>query len=83
MADLEEVLRALAADGQLVHLERIPARAPRTASLADPLAPELAHLVPAAGLWTHQASAIDLARRGHSVAVVTGTASGKSLCYQL
>src|SRR5438876_150099 len=27
--------------------------------------------------------AVDLARRGRSVAVSTGTASGKSLCYQL
>ena len=39
--------------------------------------------MPAGGLWTHQAAAVDLARAGTSVAVSTGTASGKSLCYQL
>ncbi len=32
--------------------------------------------------WSHQAEAIDLLRAGRSVAVATGTASGKSLCFQ-
>jgi DEAD/DEAH box helicase domain-containing protein len=81
--DLETVVRDLAAAGQLVHLERIPARPARTAELSAPLAPEVADRLPEGGLWTHQAAAIDLARAGRSVAVVTGTASGKSLCYQV
>ena len=34
------------------------------------------------GLWTHQAAALDLARAGRSVAVASGTASGKSLCFR-
>jgi len=34
-------------------------------------------------LWSHQARAVDLLRAGRSVVVATGTASGKSLCYQL
>ena len=34
-------------------------------------------------LFTHQAAAIDRLRTGTSVVVATGTASGKSLCYQL
>jgi DEAD/DEAH box helicase domain-containing protein len=33
-------------------------------------------------LWSHQAEAIDLIRQGCSVAVASGTASGKSLCFQ-
>src|SRR4051794_3822848 len=81
--DYEVLLRDLAVDGQLVHLERIPARPARTAALALPLPGLLAERLPAGGLWTHQAAAVDLARRGRSVAVATGTASGKSLCYQL
>src|SRR5206468_2407469 len=79
VADLDGTVRALAGDGQLVHLERIPPRSPRTAPLSKELPPALQTLVPEGGLWTHQAEAIDLARAGRSVAIATGTASGKSL----
>ena len=34
-------------------------------------------------LYSHQAEALELARAGRSFVVVTGTASGKSLCYNL
>src|SRR4051812_12656198 len=81
--ELDELVASVAGSDQLVHLERIPARPARTASLAHPLRKEVERLVPAGGLWSHQAAAIDLARNGSSVAVATGTASGKSLCYQL
>src|SRR2546421_6353412 len=81
--ELDDLVSALAGCDQLVHLERIPARPARTAALARPLPPALERLVPEGGLWSHQAAAIDLAREGRSVAVATGTASGKSLCYQL
>ena len=81
--ELDDLVTGLAGCDQLVHLERIPPRAARTAPTARPLAPPVASLVPEGGLWTHQAAAIDLAREGHSVAVATGTASGKSLSYQL
>jgi DEAD/DEAH box helicase domain-containing protein len=80
--ELEEVLAGLD-HGRLVHLERLPARQARHAVTAEPLPPSLAARLPPAGLWTHQAEAIDLARAGRSVVVATGTASGKSLCYQV
>ncbi|MEA2842639.1 MAG: box helicase protein [Actinomycetota bacterium] len=81
--DLAAVVEALADDGQVVHVERIPPRAARHQGLARPLPDAVAALVPGGRLWSHQAAAVDLARSGTSVAVSTGTASGKSLCYQL
>jgi len=77
------VLYGLANDGQLVDVRTFPGRPARTAALASPLPPALAPCVPPGGLWAHQAEAIDLVRSGRSVAISTGTASGKSLCYQL
>ncbi|QYG94663.1 DEAD/DEAH box helicase [Iamia sp. SCSIO 61187] len=70
------------ADG-LVHVERIPARPARYADLTDPLPDRLAPHLPHPRLWVHQAEAIAHARAGRHVAVATGTASGKSLCFQL
>jgi DEAD/DEAH box helicase domain-containing protein len=83
ISSLDALLSQLADDGRLVHVQRVPARAARHAEPGRPLGPHAAARVPAGGLWTHQAQAIDLVRSGGSVAVATGTASGKSLCYQL
>jgi DEAD/DEAH box helicase domain-containing protein len=80
--DLAEVLAELGTDGRLVHLERLPARPARHGELARPLPTALAERLPGP-LWRHQAEAVDLLRDGRSVVVATGTASGKSLCYQL
>jgi DEAD/DEAH box helicase domain-containing protein len=72
--------------GQLVHLERLPARQARSVSFPDDLPALLVSRLRARGieaLWSHQAEALALARAGSNVVVATGTASGKSLCYQL
>ncbi|HYI62580.1 MAG TPA: DEAD/DEAH box helicase [Acidimicrobiales bacterium] len=66
----------------LVHVERLAARPARHGALATPLPDRVAGHV-AHPLWSHQAEAIDRARAGHHVAIATGTASGKSLCFQL
>jgi DEAD/DEAH box helicase domain-containing protein len=81
--DLDRVIQQLAADPRLVHLERIPGRAARYGDLALPLPEAVAARLPIERFWSHQAAAIDLARAGHSIVVATGTASGKSLCYQV
>ena len=63
--------------------------AARPAEFAEPesLLPEaLARALAAMGvkrLYSHQARAVDLARQGRDFVVVTGTASGKTMCYNL
>jgi len=72
--------------GALAHHERLPERPARYGELAMPLAEPLAHAVSALGierLYTHQVQAIEALRGGFDTVVVTGTASGKSLCYHL
>ncbi len=71
---------------ELVHAESLPARPARYADLAEPLPRALKHVLDAQGilrLYSHQAQAIDLARAGKHVVVATGTASGKSLAYNI
>jgi len=69
-----------------VHVEQLPARAARFGETASPLSEDVAARLRTRGieqLWAHQAEAIDLLRDGEDVVVATGTASGKSLCYQV
>ncbi len=70
----------------LVHVERIPAREARTGEPEPPLPPALREALAQMGverLYVHQAQALEAQRAGQNVVVVTGTASGKSLCYHL
>ncbi len=78
---LESLLDSLSTRSQLVHLERLAARPAQEAETAQRLHPLLGERLPP--LWSHQARAVDLIRRGRSVAVATGTGSGKSLCFQI
>ncbi len=80
---LSSILDSMKSDGRLVHHHVVPARMGDTAQLNTPLPAEIQRCVPSGGLWKHQADAINLLRAGESVAVATGTASGKSLCFQL
>src|SRR4051794_11716764 len=74
-------------DGEeLAHLTSEPSREARTASFPDELHPKLRAALEARGvheLYEHQREAWDAAARGEHVAVVTGTASGKSLAFHL
>ena len=80
---LVDVLDELADDGRLVHVEHFPARNAVFADPADPIPEPVAARLGIDQLWTHQATAIDLVRNDQSVVIATGTASGKSLCYQI
>jgi DEAD/DEAH box helicase domain-containing protein len=72
--------------GALAHWERIPERPAQFAELEPPLNhainDALAHRS-IERLYTHQVRAIESLRARRDTVVVTGTASGKSLCYQL
>jgi len=80
---LDKFVAALQSDKRVVHVERTPARRAQFASLADPLSETVSGIIPEQGLWSHQAESITHIRAGRSVAIATGTASGKSLCFQL
>ena len=88
--DFARFLQALQADphyrGQIAHLERLPGRPATYGTLEPPLVEPLPELLAALGiqrLYTHQARAIELAREGRDTVIVTSTASGKTLCYNL
>jgi DEAD/DEAH box helicase domain-containing protein len=71
---------------QIAHLREFPERAARTASTATPLPEPIERRLGELGLdrlFTHQAAAYDEAVRGSDLMVVTGTNSGKTLCYNL
>lgn len=82
-ASLEALLNRLDEDGRIVHVERIAGRAARYGELDAPLGAQVSTGLSHDQLFCHQAEAINLLRSGRSVVVATGTASGKSLCYQL
>jgi DEAD/DEAH box helicase domain-containing protein len=70
----------------LTHVEELPARAGRDVEWPDWVPDVLRSRLAEAGIvrpWAHQADAASLARHGESVVISTGTASGKSLAYQL
>jgi DEAD/DEAH box helicase domain-containing protein len=63
-----------------------PERPARTNLYPDDLHPALARYLAESGisrLYVHQSEAWQAARNGQNVVVVTGTASGKTLCYNL
>ena len=72
--------------GRIAAEQHLPARPAQTVSMPDDL-PELIvdrlHHVGIDTLYSHQEEALQLVRDGRHVVVATGTASGKSLCYQL
>lgn len=87
---VQEILEGLAArhhaDEVLTAVKHIPAREAEYRPMPEWIRPELAAAYRAKGiekLYSHQAASAELARAGKNFVVVTPTASGKTLCYNL
>jgi DEAD/DEAH box helicase domain-containing protein len=87
---VREIIDQLAARDRagevLTAVHHIPAREAQYAEMLAWVRPELAAAYRAKGverLYTHQAAAAQSVRAGKNVVVVTPTASGKTLCYNL
>jgi DEAD/DEAH box helicase domain-containing protein len=81
-----EVEKTLGAEPVLTALKHFPARPPRFADFPAGLHPKLLEVLRSRGfehLYTHQRLAYDAVQEGRNIVVVTPTASGKTLCYNL
>ncbi|HEY0400584.1 MAG TPA: DEAD/DEAH box helicase, partial [Blastococcus sp.] len=70
----------------VTHVHHVPVRESSTLQWPDWVNPQLRSRLEGRGVlspWRHQVDAAQLARDGRHVVVATGTASGKSLAYQL
>ncbi len=84
--DLLERVLAGSRHDPVTHVEQVPPRPGRPADWPDWAPDLLVDRFRARGIvrpWEHQAAAASLAHSGTSVVIATGTASGKSLAYQL
>ncbi len=83
---LQHITNSVDYGEQIVRVERLGAREAQFGELSEPLSPPVREMLAQRGidrLYTHQVDAVEAVRRGESVAVVTSTASGKTLCYNI
>jgi len=86
LEEIRDKFKSSFARGGVTALKRFPAREARTSPFPALLAPRLVEILKERGienLYVHQARASELASEGKNVVVVTPTASGKTLCYNL
>jgi DEAD/DEAH box helicase domain-containing protein len=85
-AFLDEIRSAPEYAGQIAYVREVAARPARFGEPARPVIEPVRRMLEARGierLYVHQAEAVDRVRDGRDVLVVTGTSSGKTLCYVL
>ncbi|MEZ5354288.1 MAG: DEAD/DEAH box helicase [Bryobacteraceae bacterium] len=78
--------QALRPDSPIRHIRHQPARQPQWIPIPDSVHPTLSGALARRGiasLYSHQAESLSLVNGGANVVVVTPTASGKTLCYNL
>lgn len=84
---LDRVLAGVpSAESPLRHVKHLPERSARTAEWPSWVPAEVVDAYAARGVrepWVHQVEGADAVRSGQHVVVATGTASGKSMVYQL
>lgn len=86
MSSPDDALAAAIWNDQVRHIHETPARKADFGEPSLPFHPLLAEQLKTVGirrLYRHQAEAFDACVGGQDVVVVTGTSSGKSLCYSL
>ncbi|MFX1236217.1 MAG: DEAD/DEAH box helicase [Promethearchaeota archaeon] len=87
--DFEEFLQYIQSEeyysGQISHIQYVPAKKAQYGELKFPLRKRLSLWIESKGLryWKHQVDAMNAIREGKNTVIVTSTASGKSLCYNL
>ncbi len=83
---LDFIRKEVLSDRQIVHAHTIPSRQGRYSDLTAAIDPRIVAALKTAGiekLYSHQVEAMDNLLAGRNVAIATGTASGKSLCYMV
>ena len=86
LEEIHQKFKAPGGRGGVAALKHFPARAARSAPFPPDLDPRLVRTLKARGienLYTHQAISFQQAQQGKNLVVVTPTASGKTLCYNL
>jgi DEAD/DEAH box helicase domain-containing protein len=81
-----EIQKTLGSEPVLAALRHFPAQPARRADFPPGLDPPLVEVLKKKGydgLYTHQREAFDAVQDGRNITVVTPTASGKTLCYNL
>jgi len=86
LAEIKDNYRGPVHLGGVTAIHHIPARPAEFVLMPEEVEPRVAQVLEGRGisqLYSHQAEAFRLAREGRNLVVVTPTASGKTLCYNL